>query len=307
MDTAHLIAIVGPTASGKTSRAVHLAKAIDAEIVSADSRQVYRRMNLGTGKDLDEYDNVPYHLIDIAEPGTRYDLYKYQRDATVAINEIHQRQKNVVLCGGSGLYIETILSGIRMADVPANPALRERLSGLSLEELKKILSSYKELHNNTDTDSARRAIRAIEIAEFYVRNPDAARATDMSSVERPPQTIIGVDIPRDERRKRIKERLSQRIECGMIDEVRNLIAEGIKAEDLIYYGLEYRFLTEHVIGMYSQDEMFEKLYIAICQFAKRQMTWLRGMERRDFKINWLPYDMSSEGFTSTAIDIINRQ
>ncbi len=306
-NTSHLIAIVGPTASGKTTRAVNLARTLDAEIVSADSRQVYRRMDLGTGKDIEEYGCIPYHLIDIAEPGSRYDLFQFQRDASLAIENIRSRNKRVIICGGSGLYIETLLSGIRMADVPANHDLRDKLKNKSLEELKDILSTYKSLHNNTDTDSVRRAIRAIEIADYYASNPEAAQATDATKAERPRQTIIGVDIPREERRRRIKERLKSRIEDGMIDEVKNLINEGISAENLIYYGLEYRFLTEHVIGRYSEDEMFEKLYTAICQFAKRQMTWLRGMERRGFKINWLPYDLSAEDFTATATEIINQQ
>lgn len=293
MPTTDFITILGPTASGKTGVAVKLAAEIDAEIISADSRQVYRRMDLGTGKDLEDYcingKNIPYHLIDIAEPGTKYNVYEYQKDFLQAYNDIRSRGKKVIVCGGTGLYLESVLRSYRLSPVPQNPELRENLSGKSLEELTHILSQYKTLHNTTDIDSAQRAIRAIEIAEYYKHTPiDDRPFPTLNSY------VIGIDVDRETRRQRISARLKQRLDNGMVDEVKRLLAEGIPADDLIYYGLEYKFLTLYAIGEMSYEEMFRQLEIAIHQFAKRQMTWFRGMERRGIEIHWMkPEDVSA--------------
>lgn len=281
-----IITILGPTASGKTSVAVKLAKRLDAEIISADSRQVYRRMDLGTGKDLDDYTingkQIPYHLIDIVEPGTKYNVFEYQQDFLKAYNDIRSRGKRVIVCGGTGLYLESILRNYRLSPVPQNPQLRERLKDKTLDELTQILSQYKVLHNSTDVDSAQRAIRAIEIAEYYKHTPiDDRPFPTLTSYN------IGIDVDRDTRRKRITQRLKQRLDAGMVDEIRYLLAEGIQPDDLIYYGLEYKYLTLYAINKLSYDEMFRQLEIAIHQFAKRQMTWFRGMERRGIEIHWL--------------------
>ena len=282
-----LIAIVGPTASGKTPLATALAARMDGEIISADSRQVYRRMDLGTGKDLADYvvngRQVPYHLIDIVEPGTKYDLFRYQQDFMVAYEAIRSHGKQAIACGGSGLYIESILKAYHLSPVPQNPDLRLQLEGKTLSELTEILKSYPiKLHNSTDVDTAARAIRAIEIADYNLQHPTTER--DFPSLK---SLTIGIDISRELRRSRISARLQQRLEEGMIDEVRRLLDEGITPEQLIYYGLEYKYLTEHVIGKLSFEEMFRQLEIAIHQFAKRQMTWFRGMERRGTHIHWI--------------------
>ena len=297
MPTTDFITILGPTASGKTGVAVKLAAEIDAEIISADSRQVYRRMDLGTGKDLEDYcingKNIPYHLIDIAEPGTKYNVYEYQKDFLQAYNDIRSRGKKVIVCGGTGLYLESVLRSYRLSPVPQNPELRENLSGKSLAELTHILSQYKTLHNTTDVDSAQRAIRAIEIAEYYKHTPiDDRPFPTLTSY------VIGIDVDRETRRQRISARLKQRLDNGMVDEVKRLLAEGIPADDLIYYGLEYKFLTLYAIGKISYEEMFRQLEIAIHQFAKRQMTWFRGMERRGIDIHW----MKPEEVSATAIE-----
>lgn len=281
-----LITILGPTASGKTSVAVKLAAQIDAEIISADSRQVYRRMDLGTGKDIDEYTingkNIPYHLIDIVEPGTKYNVYEYQKDFLKAYNDIRKRGKKVIVCGGTGLYLESILRSYRLSPVPQNEELRNRLKNKTLEELTYILKQYKSLHNTTDVDSAQRAIRAIEIADYYQHTPiDDRPFPTLTSFN------IGIDVDRETRRERITARLKQRLDNGMIDEVRALLNEGISPENLIYYGLEYKYLTLYVIGKLTYDEMFKQLEIAIHQFAKRQMTWFRGMEKRGVPIHWM--------------------
>ncbi|MBO7381772.1 MAG: tRNA (adenosine(37)-N6)-dimethylallyltransferase MiaA [Muribaculaceae bacterium] len=289
-----MLVVTGPTATGKTRRAVDLAKALNGEIISADSRQVYRGMDLGTGKDLEEYGDVPFHLIDICPAGYRYNLFEYLRDFQTAYDDIVARERLPILCGGTGLYVESVVNGVRLPDVPQNPALREELSSKTLDELTAILAEMKTLHNVTDVDTKKRAIRAIEIQRYYIEHPDKASLTKPNPMK--DVTIIGVDIDREARRQRISARLRSRLDNGMIDEVRRLIESGIDPDDLIYYGLEYKFITLHVIGQLTYDEMFSQLEIAIHQFAKRQMTWFRGMERRGFKIHWLPYDLPSEEF-----------
>lgn len=282
----NLLAIVGPTASGKTTLATRVAKELDAEIISGDSRQVYRRMNLGTGKDYDDYlidgVTIPSHLIDIKEPGYKYNVYEFQNDFFKAFEEIQSRKKSIILCGGTGLYIEAVLKGYQLIHVPPNPSLRERLKDKTLKELETILSKFRKLHNSTDTDTIKRAIRAIEIATYYQEHPEIEVSTPQIN-----PLIVGIDVERDKRRERITNRLHQRIKDGMIDEVKGLLDEGISPEDLIYYGLEYKYITQHLIGELSYQEMVEQLNIAIHQFAKRQMTWFRGMERRGIKIHWI--------------------
>ena len=286
-----MITILGPTASGKTPVAARLAVEIDGEVISADSRQVYRRMDIGTGKDLADYvfdDNlIPYHLIDIREPGTKYNLFEYQQDFFDAYQDIRSRGKVPILCGGTGLYIEAVLKGYHLSPVPQNQELRNRLEGKSLAELTQMLTELKQktgsnMHNTTDVDSCQRAIRAIEIETYNIEHPTPRR-------ELPPvdSIIIGIDIDRELRREKITRRLKARLDEGMVDEVKALLEEGISPEDLIYYGLEYKFVTEYLMGQTSYDEMFTRLEIAIHQFAKRQMTWFRGMERRGFKIHWI--------------------
>ena len=300
-----ILFITGPTASGKTARAVAIARRLDGEIISADSRQIYCGMNLGTGKDLDEYGDTPYHLIDIAPAGYKYNLYEYLRDFDRARLDIESRGKFPVVCGGTGLYIESALKGIHLPEVPADIELRSQLEGKTLEELTGILASMKTLHNSTDVDTAKRAIRAIEIETYYRRHPDAAlnaRPTPLTDA-----LTIGVDIPRDARRKRITDRLHARIEAGMIDEVKALINSGVDPEDLIYYGLEYKFVTLHLIGRLSYDEMLSGLEIAIHQFAKRQMTWFRGMERRGYPIHWLPWDLDDDTFTAEVLKLLGHE
>lgn len=293
-----MITILGPTASGKTALAAALAYKIGAEIISADSRQVYSGMTVGTGKDLDDYvvngRQIKYHLIDIARPGDKYNIYEYQRDFHKVYAELAQRGVMPILCGGSGLYIETVLKGYSLSTVPQNPELRQRLSGKTLEELTEILVDLKArnnscMHNRSDVDTAQRAVRAIEIEEYNLHHPS-------SNTEFPPieSLIIGVDIDRESRRARITERLRQRLEHGLVEEVEGLLESGVSAEDLIYYGLEYKYVTEYVTGRTTRDEMFKGLEIAIHQFAKRQMTWFRGMERRGFTINWVDWHMSMD-------------
>lgn len=286
-----MITILGPTASGKTSLAAALAARIDAEIISADSRQVYRGMTIGTGKDLDDYRQgdrvIPYHLIDICEPGTKYNLFQYQQDFHLIYNNIVARGVRPILCGGTGLYIESVLKGYALSPVPQNHALRDELADKSLAELTEMLEDLKHrnhsvMHNRTDVDTAQRAIRAIEIETYNLEHP-----TDNRTLPPIDSVIIGVDINREERRRKITQRLKQRLEEGMVDEIRQLLDRGIAPENLIYYGLEYKFVTEYVIGKTSYEEMFRQLEIAIHQFAKRQMTWFRGMERRGFTIHWI--------------------
>ncbi|MDR0811428.1 MAG: tRNA (adenosine(37)-N6)-dimethylallyltransferase MiaA [Paludibacter sp.] len=298
-----MLTILGPTACGKTAFAVALAKELDGEIISADSRQVYRAMDIGTGKDLNEYivDNqqIPYHLIDICEAGEKYNLYEYQHDFHKVYSDILRRGKMPILCGGTGLYIESVLKGFRLPKVPENPVLRAALAEKSIDELKNILSSYVSLHNTTDLDSAKRAIRAIEIAKYTAEQPvDYEEFLPIDSI------IVGLDIPRDERRQKITNRLKFRLENGMLEEVQNLLNSGIAPDDLIYYGLEYKFVTLYLTGQLAYNEMFAQLETAIHQFAKRQMTWFRGMERRGFAIHWLDALLPMEEKTNKVKNII---
>ena len=299
-----LIAIVGPTATGKTNRAVSLCRRLGGEIISGDSRQVYKGMDLGTGKDLEEYGDIPYHLIDICNAGEKYNLHRFVTDFHKAFLDIQNRRKQAVLCGGSGMYIESVLSGIILPEVPENPELRESLAGKNIDELTKILQAYKTLHNKTDIDTVKRVLRAIEIEDFYRNHPEAARNADKINSKPLDAVIVGIDIPREVRRERISRRLLQRLNDGMVDEVRNLLNSGLAAENLIYYGLEYKYLTLYVVGKLSYEEMTRQLEIAIHQFAKRQMTWFRGMERRGFKINWLPYNLPDEEFNERIISLL---
>lgn len=298
-----LITILGPTASGKTPFAVRLAAAVNGEILSGDSRQLYRRMDIGTGKDLGEYTledlTIPHHLIDIREPGEKYTLYNYQQDFHAAYEDICSRGKRAILCGGTGLYIESVLKGYHLPEVPANPDLRNHLESKTLTELTEILRGYGPLHNSTDTDTKKRAIRAIEIADYRSHEDQANRAY-------PPleSTILGLKIDRELRRDKISRRLKARLHEGMIEEVRQLLAEGVAAQDLIYYGLEYKYVTLHVTGALAYEEMFRQLEIAIHQFAKRQMTWFRGMERRGFTIHWIDASLPMEEKQAQAISFI---
>ena len=291
MEHNRMITILGPTASGKTSIAAALASRIGGEIISADSRQVYRRMDIGTGKDLADYEvggkHIPYHLIDIAEPGYKYNLFEYQRDFHTAYDDITSRGRTPVLCGGTGLYIEAVLNGYALSPVPQNQELRDSLSAKSLDELTAMLKALKEqtgsnMHNRSDVDTVQRAIRAIEIETYNLQHPTPER--EMPGIS---SLVIGVDVDRETRRSRISDRLEARLHEGMIDEVKGLLAEGVSAESLMYYGLEYKFVTEYVTGKTTYNDMLSRLEIAIHQFAKRQMTWFRGMERRGIHINWI--------------------
>lgn len=298
-----LVTILGPTASGKTPLAAALAYRLNAEIISGDSRQVYRRMDLGTGKDLADYvvdgKRIPYHLIDIVEPGYKYNVFEFQRDFLQAYDEIRQRGVLPILCGGTGMYIESVLKGYKLLPVPENPELRASLADKSLDELTTILAGYKKLHNSTDVDTVKRAIRAIEIEEYYRQQPVSAREFPVIN-----SLVIGVDIDRDLRRAKITRRLKQRLDEGMVDEVRALLDAGIPAEDLIYYGLEYKYLTLYAVGQLTYDEMFHQLEIAIHQFAKRQMTWFRGMERRGFNIHWIDASLPMEQKVEEIVGLI---
>lgn len=304
-----LITILGPTASGKTALAARLAYELDGEIISGDSRQVYRGMTIGTGKDLDDYivdgHAIPYHLIDICEPGEKYNIFQYQQDFLRAWRGVQSRGKWPILCGGSGLYIESVLRGYALSPVEQNPELRRRLEGKSLDELTRILLNLKAetgstMHNTTDVDTPQRAIRAIEIETFNAEHP-----TRLRQMEAPDSLVVGVAIDRDERRRKITARLRRRLSEGMVDEIRGLLAKGIKAEDLIYYGLEYKYVTLYAIGQLSYEEMFRQLEIAIHQFAKRQMTWFRGMERRGCRIHWIDAASSMEDKLQQIRTMIN--
>ena len=303
MKAYNLITILGPTASGKTPLATALAARMDAEIISADSRQVYRRMDLGTGKDLQDYTvgntQIPYHLIDICEPGYKYNVFEYQRDFLLAYESIKAKGKFSILCGGTGMYLESVLRGYKLIPVPENPELRQSLADKSLEELTEMLGKYKVLHNTTDVDTVKRAIRAIEIEEYYLHAEKEER--EFPQLE---SLVVGVDINRELRREKIRRRLRQRLDEGMVDEVKTLMAEGVSAEDLIYYGLEYKYLTQYVTGQLTYEEMVRQLEIAIHQFAKRQMTWFRGMERRGIKIHWIDATLSMDEKVEEIIRLI---
>ena len=300
-----LITILGPTACGKTEFAAHLAAKLGTEIISADSRQMYRRMDIGTGKDLSEYDvegrHISYHLIDIVEPGYKYNLFEYQRDFLIAYNQIHQKGKTPILCGGTGLYIESVLKGYRLSPVPENSELRASLADKSLAELVEILKQYKTLHNVSDLDTIKRAIRAIEIADYY-------KKTEKEEIPFPEidSVVIGLEIDRESRRKKITQRLDARLHDGLVEEVKGLIDSGINPEDLIYYGLEYKYVTNYIIGNISYQEMHNQLEIAIHQFAKRQMTWFRGMEKRGIHINWIDTTQTMDKKLQQAIELINK-
>ncbi len=291
----NLITILGPTATGKTGLAAHMAARINGEIISADSRQIYRRMDLGTGKDYADYfvdgNEIPSHLVDIEDAGVHYNVFRFQTDFIKVFNEIKSRGKFPVLCGGSGLYIEAVLKNYRLTEVPPNKILRKELEGKTLEELTEILKNLKsKLHNHTDVETDRRAIRAIEIEKYYAENPDFnSPFPEIISLN------IGINFDRELRRQRITTRLKQRLDEGMLEEVQKLLDSGLTPEQLIYYGLEYKYLTLHLIGELSYDEMFCQLEIAIHQFAKRQMTWFRGMEKRGTKIHWIDGHLPMEG------------
>ena len=289
-----MLVITGPTASGKTALAVAAARRLGGEIVSADSRQVYTGMDIGTGKDREEYGEVPVHMLDVVPAGYKYNLYEYLRDANECIDNIRSRGTLPVICGGTGLYVEALLNGLRLPEVPVNHELRASLEGKNLDELAEILAGMKSLHNRTDIDTVKRAVRAIEIADYYNEHPDEAVNVTPHPVK--DAVIVCVDIPRDERRQRITRRLHARLEQGMIDEVRKLLENGLSPEDLIYYGLEYKFITEYLTGVRDYDSLVKDLETAIHQFAKRQMTWFRGMERRGFTLNYIPYNVGAEEF-----------
>lgn len=299
-----LITILGPTASGKTALATHLAAEIDAEIISADSRQVYRRMDIGTGKDLSDYQiddkRIPYHLIDIVEPGTKYNLFQYQQDFLKVYDDLLKRRKRAILCGGSGLYIESVLDGYKMTSVPVNDELRAELKDYTEAQLEQRLKSVKKLHNNADFDTRQRTVRAIEIAEYQKQNANSI--PDFPTI---PYIIIGVAMERETVCRSIYSRLKQRLRDGMIDEVQALLDSGIAPVDLEYYGLEYKFVTQYLQGEFSYNYMVEHLNIAIRQFAKRQMTWFRRMERNGFKINWIDGRLPIEEKVAIAMKILD--
>lgn len=301
----NLITVLGPTAGGKTSFGANLAYSIDTEIISADSRQVYREMDLGTGKDLEDYTvngkEIKCHLVDILEAGEKYNVFRYQKDFFSAFDQITAKGKTPILCGGTGLYLESVVRNYQLIDVPANPKLREELEKYSLQELNDMLAKMKTLHNTTDTDTKKRAIRGIEIETFIKENPKI-----VPNYPKINSLIFGIKNPRDIERQKIKIRLEERLKNGMVDEMRTLMKNGVSEEDLVYYGLEYKFVTLHAVGKLSYDEMFDQLYIAICQFAKRQMTWFRRMERMGMKINWIDGQLPMEKKIDFALEIIRR-
>lgn len=302
----NLITILGPTASGKTGLATELATRVDAEIISADSRQVYKRMDLGTGKDLSDYvvrgKVIPYHLIDIVEPGYKYNVFEFQRDFLAAYEKVLENGRMPIMCGGTGMYLESVLRGYRLVPVPENQELRSRLADKSLEELTNLLKQYKTLHNTTDVDTVKRAIRAIEIEEYYRR--DDVEKRDFPNLR---SLVIGVDISRELRREKISKRLKQRLDEGMVDEVRELMRSGVDAESLLYYGLEYKYLTLYVLDQLSYEQMVSRLEVAIHQFAKRQMTWFRGMERRGISIHWIDASLSMDEKIDKIMTMLNRR
>jgi len=298
-----LITILGPTASGKTGLACQLAYKLNTEIISGDSRQVYKSMNLGTGKDLEDYvingRQIPYHLIDIREAGDKYNIYEYQHDFHKVFSSLKNRSIVPILCGGSGLYIESVLKGYSLINVPENRELREKYENHSLPELTKTLAAYKTLHNTTDIDTVQRAIRAIEIEEYKKEHdPDNNEFPAINSL------IIGVDIERELRRERITKRLKTRLNEGMVEEVEFILKQGVAPQDLIYYGLEYKYLTLYILGELTFNEMFSQLEIAIHQFAKRQMTWFRGMEKRGLKIHWINYKIPDQEKVEIILNLL---
>lgn len=300
-----LVVITGPTACGKTSLAANIAARLNAEIISADSRQVYRKMDIGTGKDYSDYvvDNkaIPYHLIDIVDPGYKYNVFEYRRDFINVYNSMKQRNVFPVVCGGSGMYVDSITSGYRMFEVPPDIELRADLENKTMSELQNILSEFRELHNVTDIDTRKRAIRAIEIERFHKMIPEKQTAfPEIKSL------MVGVQYEREERRKRISERLLQRLSTGMIEEVQLLLDSGISSEALVYYGLEYKYVTLYLVGKIKYDEMVKSLEIAIHQFAKRQMTWFRGMERKGSLINWIDGELPMEEKVGTVISLLSK-
>lgn len=301
----NLITILGPTAGGKTSFAANLAYKLDTEIISADSRQIYYGMDLGTGKDIADYtvegQTIPYHLIDILPAGTKYNVFEYQREFFKAFEKIYAKGKTPILCGGTGLYIESAIRNYQLIDVPANPSLRKSLEQYSLDELKNMLAAMRTLHNNTDTDTKKRAIRAIEIETFIKENPKVVPTYPKIN-----SLIFGIKNPRALEREKIRIRLQQRLDDGMIDEIKRLMDSGISADDLIYYGLEYKYVTLYVTGQLKYEEMFEQLYIAICQFAKRQMTWFRRMERLGIYIYWIDGQLDMERKINFALELLRR-
>jgi tRNA dimethylallyltransferase len=301
-----LLLITGPTASGKTSLAVAVAYKLNGEIISTDSRQVYRSMNLGTGKDYGDYilngKNIPYYLIDIAEPGYKYNVFEYQRDFTLIYDDLKSRKVFPIVCGGSGMYVDCIIKGYNMYEVPPDCGLRVKLEKKSMKELTEILSTYKTLHNTTDIDSKKRVIRAIEIEHFNkTKSKKQTEAPVINSL------VIGVSLEREKRRKRITERLHQRLAEGMVEEVRQLLGKGVSKETLVYYGLEYKFITLYLSGELKYDKMVAELEIAIHQFAKRQMTWFRGMERRGIKINWIDGELPMEEKVTMILELLSKK
>ena len=306
MQNFDLITILGPTACGKTKLAVALADRIGGEILSADSRQVYRGMDIGTGKDLADYEinghRIPYHLIDIAEPGSKYNVYEFQGDFLKAYKDVAGRGVQPIMCGGTGLYLESVLRGYRLIPVPENPQLRKSLEGKTLAELTEIPKGYKTLHNTTDVDTCKRAIRAIEIEECYRKTPvEVGAFPTLRSLN------IGVDISRDMRRELISSRLEKRLQEGMIDEIKGLLERGISADDLIYYGLEYKYVTLYVTGQLEYKYLLQELEVAIHQFAKRQMTWFRGMERRGIHIEWIPFEWSTDDKVGRILELMQNR
>ncbi len=299
-----IVVVTGPTASGKTRFAALLASATGGEIISADSRQVYRRMNIGTGKDYDDYivDDVkiPFHLVDIVDPGYKYNVYEYQRDFLKVYGELQERDILPVVCGGSGMYLDSIISGYKLIKVPVNKRLRESLADKSLSELAEILISYKKMHNITDIDTPKRAIRAIEIEEYYFHE-----GSDLDEFPAITPLVLGINYDRDKRRERISERLKARLNSGLVKEVKTLIDSGISTDDLMYYGLEYKFITMYLMGQITYDVMKGRLETAIHRFAKRQMTWFRGMERRGIAIHWIDGELDNKDKLNIAFELLN--
>ena len=302
----NLLVVTGPTASGKTRLAARLALALGGEVISADSRQVYREMNLGTGKDYEDYHfgnrTVPYHLVDVVDAGQAYNVFEYQQDFLKVYNDLKSRKAFPVVCGGTGMYLEAILKGYKMTSVPVDKDFRSSLEGKTMEEMEAILASYRKLHNITDTVSRKRLIRALEIEKYQKEHP---LKTGSYPDIRP--LVVGVDIDRETRRRKITERLKKRLGCGMIAEVEALSAKGVRAEMLLYYGLEYKYIAMYLSGELNYREMFSKLETAIHRFAKRQMTWFRGMERRGIPIQWINYDLPEEEKVNTILGWLGRR